>query len=193
MVFNQFARDVVTIVKPNGNKIENVMANVQAKKIFINNKTIPLEDGDKIIRTLPTGVTESYIVLDNGFYHGGNGLPGGYQATVIKESANSNSANPSNTIVYNINANNSNINVNPNNSYINNSIYEENIFTKIRTELDAKITDDNLKNKILPLLSDLEQSRGTDTFSIKYNAFISSLANHMTIIAPFIPALMLLR
>ena len=53
--------------------------------VFIKDKMISLEDGDKIKRTLPSGIHESYTVLDNGFYHGGNGLSGGYQAKVEKD------------------------------------------------------------------------------------------------------------
>lgn len=38
-------------------------------------------------------------------------------------------------------------------------------------------------------ISDMENSVGTKTFAEKYHAFIQSAANHMTLFAPFIPAL----
>lgn len=182
-------RDIITIIKPNGEKIENIKANVQSHKIFIHDKTIPLEDGDTIRRILPTGITENYSVLDNGFYHGGNGLPGGYQAKVQKETLSSYSQKVNSSNIYHINASNSNVNVSPTNSHITNVMHEENIFSKIRDELDTKIRDDELKTKIMLSLSELEQCKNTSKFRGKYDAFVSLLANYVTIITPFLPAL----
>ena len=87
MSFDMFKNDLVTISKPDGRIFENVRADVQSEQIFISDKNIPLENGDKIKRVLPSGVIEVYVVLDNGFFHGGNGLHGGYQAKVRKESS----------------------------------------------------------------------------------------------------------
>ena len=190
MVFDQLARDIVSIIKPTGDKIDNIKANVQPNIIFINDKTLILEDGDRIARILPNGLIENYIVLENGFYHGGNGLPGGYQAKVRKEtSSNQTNSSPALTNIYNIEATNSNINLNPNNSHINNTIYGNSVFSKIREEINSKIDDEDLKTKVMHLLSEMEQSTGSSSFTAKYSAFISALANHVAIIAPFIPAL----
>lgn len=191
-MFNSLSKDTVTIIKSDGNNIENIKANVQRDCIFIHDKSLILEDGDKIARKLPNGLIETYLVLDNGFYHGGNGLPGGYQAKVKKESAINLLTNQVSNAVYNINAHSSNVNINPNNSRITNSVeaeHVETVFTKIRMELDAKIDDLELKSKIMSQLSELEKSTKTKEFPTKYNAFVASLANHVAVITPFLPEL----
>ena len=45
------------------------------------------------------------------------------------------------------------------------------------------------KEEIKERISDMEKCAGKKSFVEKYNAFIQSVANHMTIFAPFIPML----
>lgn len=87
MMFNQLLRDIVTLVKPNGEVFEDIKANVQPKMIFIYDETLPVEEGDKITRKLSNGNLESYLVLDRGFYSKVHAIPAHYQIQVKKESA----------------------------------------------------------------------------------------------------------
>lgn len=40
---------------------------MQPDKIFIKNYKLPIEEGDKLIRKLPSGLDEFYEVLDRGY------------------------------------------------------------------------------------------------------------------------------
>jgi nucleoside phosphorylase len=77
-VFNGFHNASVTLVKPDGSRIDGIPAVVQPKLIIIDNAAIPVEEGDVIERTLPSGVVERYTVVDPGF-HDGLGIPAHYQ------------------------------------------------------------------------------------------------------------------
>ncbi len=88
MYFKELANDRIILQKSNGHRIENIMANVQPNLIFIDDASIPIEEGDRILRVLPNKLTESYIVLDRGFYSGINNIRSHYQVKVRKETTN---------------------------------------------------------------------------------------------------------
>lgn len=80
--FDDLMRDIISIVKSDGRIFENVKANVQPKLITIHDETLPLEEDDRIYRSLPNGLIEEYLVLDRGFHQKFYDIPGGYQAKV---------------------------------------------------------------------------------------------------------------
>lgn len=86
-MLRQMMNDTVTLIKTNGEKYENIRASVQREKIFIDDAKLPIEEGDKIIRQLSNGLSESYLILDRGFYDRTHGIPAHYQMKVKKESA----------------------------------------------------------------------------------------------------------
>lgn len=59
------------------------------------------------------------------------------------------------------------------------------VFDALRKKAEQVPNNEELKERI----SDMENSIGTKSFAEKYNAFIQSAANHMTLFAPLIPAL----
>lgn len=97
-MFDNLHRDIVTLIKENGVKYENIKANVQTNKIFINDGTLPIDEGDRFVRVLPSKLVESYIVIDRGFYSAVGGIKDHYQVKVKKESNTSEKDNKSNTI-----------------------------------------------------------------------------------------------
>ena len=69
MSFDRLLNDRVTLVKKDGTRYENVKASVQ-KKIYIMDKELPVAPGDKVVRLLPSGVEETFVVIDPGFVQG---------------------------------------------------------------------------------------------------------------------------
>ena len=63
MISERLLSDRITILKANGEKFENISASVQ-KKIYINEVELPIEDGDTIEQTLPSGVVKKLLVTD---------------------------------------------------------------------------------------------------------------------------------
>lgn len=84
-MFNIPITDKVTLLKNNGQKIEDIPAHVQSNMIFIQDSTIPIEEGDRIIRILPSKVEEAFIVIDRGFQSGFRGIKAHYQVKVSKD------------------------------------------------------------------------------------------------------------
>jgi hypothetical protein len=180
--------DKVCLIKPDGRRFENIEANVQPNMIFIDNAKLPIEEGDKITRKLPNNLIETYIVLDRGYYEGIHGIPSHYQIKVRKESA-INSQKPS-SIIYQIDAKDSKVNINSSDSSVNIvNITSMNMFSELKKTIETYITDSTIKTQLIDSVCNMEKNQGTNNFLKHYQEFISIAANHMTLLAPFLPAL----
>jgi len=63
------------------------------------------------------------------------------------------------------------------------------IFASLRQEIESHVPSGEEQTDILSRLVALEQSQSSPSFKQRYIDFIAAAANHMTFIAPFIPAL----
>jgi hypothetical protein len=93
------------------------------------------------------------------------------------------------TNVYHVTGEGARLNVNSTDNSINViSTSKEEIFTAMKAEINSRVSDDRQK-EILERLSSLEQAQNSPDFVQRYFDFVGAAANHMTVIAPFIPAL----
>jgi hypothetical protein len=84
---------------------------------------------------------------------------------------------------------NSRINMNSTDNSVNvASMSNDKMFLQMR-EAAKSISDDAERAKVLSRLEDLESTRGSSGFLSAYQTFMSVIADHMTVFAPFIPAL----
>jgi len=64
-MFEGMMNDRVTLVKEDGTvEKENIPAMVQPGKVFMDDSTLPIQPGDRLLRSLPSGLVEEYIVLN---------------------------------------------------------------------------------------------------------------------------------
>ena len=189
MHFDEFMNDRVTLVKMNGQRFENLPASVQSKKIFTQDATVPIEDGDKFERKLPSGIVEVFVVLDAGFHQEFQGLPGHYQSNIEKITAR---PKPPTTqqVVYNLIGPNARVNIQSKDSSTNIlNVEPADLFQNLRTTINDSITDSELATRLVGHVDTMEAAVGTQDFSERYKEFIGSAANHMTLVGPFLPAM----
>lgn len=185
-LLSSFPTEKVKIIKQDLSVIDGVDALVESKKIFVDDGTINIEEGDIIERALPSGATEQYLVIDRGFYKGMHGIPDHYQITVEKQSAYAKTSRGQIINQYNItNADKVNIHSTDNSTTYQITANDLSIMDTVRTL--ARGLDN--ETDIISAVDQMEHNVGKKGFAEKYNAFIQSVANHMTIFAPFIPAL----
>ena len=79
MPFSSFNVDDVSVIKNNGETIENIKASVQSKVIFIDRSDILIEPDDLIQRKMSNGGIETYQVIDPVFYEKSHGIAAHYQ------------------------------------------------------------------------------------------------------------------
>lgn len=92
-------------------------------------------------------------------------------------------------IIYNVSGNNTRVNINSKDSSVNIvDIANLKIFNDLKTVAN-EIENEEERIKIVECIESMETEYGKETFIDKYKNFISVAADHLTIFAPFIPAL----
>jgi hypothetical protein len=178
--------DEISLVKSNGTKIEKIRALVQTKMVFIEDGELPIEEGDKIERLLPNQLLEEYLVLDRGYFS----FPQPhYQVKVQKESTRKFQQTTPTTIIHQT-GDNPKVNINSNDRSITiiNKV-DLGQFEEIKKVIIDQIADESKRVKCLDSLTDLKESVGKESYGKKYQKFIATVADHMTVIGPFIPFL----
>ena len=184
----KLSRDIVSLVKPDGTVYEEIKAIVQSTTIIIHDVKLPLDEGDIIYRKLPNGMVEAYIVLDRGFHSGIGGIPSRFVSKVKRKESIKEEKYRSIVNVYNASGNNSRININSTDNSVNKNIAHNILFDEIKKAIES-IEEKDVKENSLQVLEELMNTQNTPSFLSNYQKFIETLSNHMSLIAPFIPAL----
>jgi hypothetical protein len=195
--FKQSLNDDITVCKQNGMKTEKIKAAVRSGQIFIDvasNQNLPqIETGDIIEHKQTNGVPEQYKVIDPGYFD----IPpmgAHYRCKVSKLSTLEQPSSISTT--YNVTAGQANF-------ASDNATITAKQTVRIKQSSDieelfrlllAVVNDNAFENQeaIISAISEMKQTVGKPSIGEKYNAFIQSVANHMTIFSPFIPQLTML-
>lgn len=185
-MLSAFPTESVKIIKKDLTVIEDIEALVDRDKIFIDDGSLNIEEGDIIERVLPSGAKEQYLVIDRGFYRGAHGIPDHYQIKVEKQSGYVKLGRGTVINEYHI-TNADKVNIQSTDNSTTYQITANDLSTLDTLRSLAKGLDE--EDKIVSAVNEMQESIGKKTFAEKYNAFIQSVANHMTIFAPFIPAL----
>lgn len=185
MSMRTLCNELIVLEKQNGTKFENIHASVQPPhKIYVwptRADAFSIEEGDILSRTLPNGTVEKYVVEEPCFYNGFHGIEPHYQSKVKRIGS-----RPKNMSVA-INAgDNAKIMVNSTDNSVNIQVTNDNVWDKLVEVIKIQC---NNNSDLLKLVAEMKENKGTPLFKEKYQAFIASAANHMTVFAPFIPTL----
>lgn len=142
-------KDKVTLVKADGTVAkEQVPALVTGNIIFTADKSLPVEVGDFLLRSLPNGMVEKYEVRNPQYYNVGRGLDAHFQIDVVRTGTSQVQAAAVHGITNNFTGSNSRVNINS----IDNSI-----------NVSADFSSDQLRDfidQVRPVLAQLpEDSR----------------------------------
>ncbi len=88
MSIDSLMGDDIYIESPSGEMVGPVKSSVQGNKVFINDETLVIEEGGKILRPLPNGKAESYSILQVDFHKDTfGGTLSHYEITTRKDSS----------------------------------------------------------------------------------------------------------
>lgn len=93
------------------------------------------------------------------------------------------------TIIYNLNGANTRVNNNSTDNSFNVVDMSTKLFDQIRNVVNNEIKNEDEKRELREIITEMEISQGSNKFNQVYTNFITSAANHMSIISPFIPEL----
>lgn len=187
-MLDNFMKDTLALIKSDGQRIEKIRAAVTGNKIIIADGKLPIEEGDVLERALPNGLVERYTVLDRGYFAAFAGQQPHYQVQVQKET--SIPRKRSGTTIYNVTGPNARVNVQSTDASTNIvTIAPTQLFKQLATVITEKVHVEEERNRLLERLKELAEAETADSYLAAYPEFIASAANHMTILAPFLPAL----
>jgi hypothetical protein len=97
---------------------------------------------------------------------------------------------PSVTTIYNVKGDNARFNTNSTDNSVNVvTTTSEDFFADLRGQIESEVPEGDERKKIVESLTELQASHGKPSFAQRYTDFMAAAANHIKVIAPFIPAL----
>ena len=183
-------KDIVTVLHEDGSKHENVRASVQKQQIFIDDVTIPLSIGDKIERALPSGQREVLLITNFQMWKGIRRIRDYYEIDYRREGVRQHQRQPTNVNLHVSDSPQARVNLYSNDQSQNiiNSQSEQ-LFSQLRELLKESIADSHDLKVLLERVDDMERNQGTDDFTRAYKDFLATAADHISILAPVLPAL----
>ena len=139
----KLSNDKVTLLKKDGALYEDIKANVQPEMITIIDVSLPIEQGDKIKRHLPSGIEEIFVVTNPGFRAEFSSTPAHYEIQYEREGTDR-PPTAHGDITYNISGSNSRVNINSLDKSVNiDTVQIDTIFDRMRISLKEHVIDPN--------------------------------------------------
>ena len=184
-----FYPDKLVLKKSDGTEHSDIRAQVNPDRILTEDAKVPFDRGDTIVRELPDGRVERYVVTSAHFHNTGNRtrFKNYYEIRYQKE-GDVRQTSPVNVRV--TGSPQAHINV----QAIDNSVsmidrVGDDIFETARELLRENVDDDSNLGLLIARVNELEQSKGTQNYRDAYKELIAVAANHLTILSPVLPAL----
>lgn len=186
--FEEFARDEISLVKRDGTQIDSIKAQVGSGKITVWEASLPFEDGDTLLRKLTNGYTERYTILDTGFRKGIEGIPDRFYMTVRKGTLIAN--DQVGQVIYNITGENARVNLHSVDASVNiSNTGDAAVFRDLRGLISENVRAEEERDALLAKVEEMEAAHKAGHLLPKYQEFIAAAADHMTLLAPLLPAL----
>lgn len=188
-MFEGMLNDLVTLVKKDGTVVkDNIRALVQPDKIFMIDASLPIERGDRLLRLLPSGLVDEYVVDEPGYYAGISGMEAHFQTAVRRSDT---PTSPPSTIINNIQGQNARVNIasidNSQNFAIESDLSET--LHALRKKLEESNIPQDDASAIREAIEKMESANSKDSFKEGYQKFMATAANHISIFAPMLGAL----
>ena len=183
-------KDIVTVIDQGGTTRGQIRAVVDTNSIITRDASLPIEVGDRIERDLPHGRKETLSVAHVQFYRGSPGIPDFYEVTTMNPDSLHDRPSEPGVSVYVADSPHTRVNLNSidnSNNVISTQAHE--VFQRTRDLLEAGVEDNGERAVLLQSVDEMEAAHQTHDFVAKYKNFMGLVANHVTVLAPVLPAL----
>jgi hypothetical protein len=173
------------IVAPDGSVRSSPQAQFSGDLIVIEGKDTVVLPGDEIRRELPNGTDETFEVINPIFYD--TGIMGPHFQVKVRRKGTFQHGQGGNYSI-NISGANARVNIASTDKSTNVAIQGD-VFGNIEAALRSKVADQGQLDQILSSLSELKNQSGRSGYIAAYQKFMAVVADHIGIVAPFLPAL----
>jgi hypothetical protein len=184
--YEQFPQSDIDIVDAEGNVRCSTKCLINKNTITIPDASINIEIGDEIRRKLPNGKEEVFTVLDPPFREQWQGFPARYEVNVSRKGAFA--AGTGGNYRIHVSGANSRVNIGSTDNS-RNIMSNSDVFSDMRAAIESSALSAAVKAELRQVTERMEGAKDRDSFVLAYQNFIASAANHMTVLAPFLPAL----
>lgn len=186
--FDAFPKSKFEIISPEGQVRNEGQGIFTGKMIAVFDEMLHVFAGDEIRRRLPNGTDETFEVVDPVFYEQAHTIPAHFQIKVRRKGAFPHGQGGN----YNINVHGQNSRVNigsVDNSFNVATHHQSPVFADLVEAIRGGVRDEHEREALIARVREMETAPSGEGFRAAYQAFIQSAANHMTVIAPILPAL----
>lgn len=153
--------------------------------IAVFDETLLVFAGDEIRRRLPNGADEVFEVVEPTFYHKMGSIPSHFQIDIRRKGSFPHGRGGHMNIT--VTGDNSRVNVaSTDNSR--NTVTHGALFADIISAIERDVQDAR-RVELIEAVREMERTQGTQGFAGAYQRFVALAANHMSLLAPFLPAL----
>jgi hypothetical protein len=172
-------------VAPDGTVRHRTKGRVHAKEVIIEDPSIVIQLGDEIRRRIPSGAEEAFEVIDPVFYPNGI-FPAHYQVKVRRKGTFPSKKGGNYDI--HVSGPNARVNINSNDQSTNINTQGD-VFGDIAVALQGAVRNADELSRLLTAVDEMKRHRNEAGFAAAYQSFTALAANHLGILAPFLPAL----
>jgi len=177
--------DDVDIVSPSGQVRSRVKAYYAGSIFIIDDMTVEIEAGDELRRTLPNGKEDVFLVDDPKFFRSGH-FGSHYQVAISRRGAFA--AKTGGHYTVRVSGSNSRVNIGSTDDSTNLALNSD-LFAEIGTTIRQQVGDPTHQALLLASLASMQQAETKSGYLDAYQKFIAAAANHMSLLAPFLPAI----
>lgn len=186
-MFNAFPQSEVDIVAPDGTVRQSTKALISDKDIILPDPKAVVCVGDEVRRKLPNGLEDTFEITKTMYYDGMTGIPAHHQLR-YRQKGTFQKGTGGNYTIHVIGAN-ARVNVHSTDNSTNNA-GQNPVFDQMAKAVTESAIEDAEKDRLRQVISIMEaRLDDRDSYRVAYQDFIITAAAHMTIVAPFLPAL----
>lgn len=182
-MFDDFPKSTLEVISPDGAVRVSAEGIFAGDTIVIHDASVRVFTGDEIRRRLPNGSDEVFTVDDPRFYDAFGGIPAHFQIKVSRKGA-----FPHRQGGHFINVSGTNARVTFGNDFSVNHASVNTVQDAIQA-VQAQVEDLEARARLVEALEAFDRAKEPAGRAATYQAVIASAANHMTVLAPFLPAL----
>lgn len=182
--------ETLTVTGPDGTNKREIKAVVSENSITTRDASIPVEVGDKIERELPHGAKETLSATQVHFQRGFGGIPSHYTIKTRAANPRADQVHSSAVSVYVSESPQARVNLHSvDNSHSAINTQSNEAFEQTRQLIQGQIGDSQERERLLRSVDDMETAHQSGDFAAAYKRFVGLAADHISVLAPVIPAL----
>jgi hypothetical protein len=177
---------ICDIVSSAGNLVATTKVAILPKLMVVFDTLIPIKVGDEVRRRLPSGVDETFEVVEPSFFEKFHDTEAHYKVKYRRKGEFPHGTGGNYTV--HVTGHNSRVNI-ASTDRSTNVVVDGDVFGNLTAALRKDVGAGPELDRLLASIEEMRAEQKRPSFAAAYQRFVSISADHLGIIAPFLPAL----